>query len=86
MKKIYLVLIFYIAATCAFAQSITNVQYSMGFGTGDLSDFIGKPSFRGITVDFRKMVQPNLGVGFELGWNVFTMQSFRYIFCWEFII
>ncbi|HEY5825932.1 MAG TPA: OmpW family protein, partial [Cyclobacteriaceae bacterium] len=34
-------------------------------------DFISKPSFRGFTVDFRKLVQPNLGVGFELGWNTF---------------
>jgi len=43
----------------------------MGFGTGDLGDFISQPSFRGFAIDFRKMVQPNVGVGFELGWNVF---------------
>ncbi len=70
MKKILFIL-FSVVASSAFAQSLTNVQYSMGFGSGDLGDFISKPSFRGFTVDFRKLVQPNLGVGFELGWNTF---------------
>jgi hypothetical protein len=58
-------------APSVFAQSVTIVQYSMGFATGDLNDFIGSPSFRGITVDYRKMVRSDIGVGFELGWNVF---------------
>ena len=71
MKKISLILILFVTASSAFAQSITNVQYSMGFGTGDLGDYISNPSFRGIAIDYRKMAQPNIGVGFELGWNVF---------------
>src|SRR6478735_7886331 len=70
MKKI-LFIIFSVVASSAFAQSLTSVQYTMGFGSGDLGDFISKPSFRGFTVDFRKLVQPNVGVGFELGWNTF---------------
>lgn len=71
MKKIYFILFLFVAASSAFAQSITNVQYSIGFGTGDLGDYIGTPSFRGFAVDFRKLVQPNIGVGIDLGWNVF---------------
>jgi len=71
MKKIFFILLMSVAASGAFAQTLTNVQYSMGFGTGDLGDFISKPSFRGITIDFRKLVQPNIGVGFEIGWNAF---------------
>lgn len=70
MKKILFILLSVIGSS-AFAQSLTAVQYSMGFGTGDLGDFVSKPSFRGFTIDFRKLVQPNIGVGFELGWNVF---------------
>jgi hypothetical protein len=73
MKKInYIILsIFLCTATMLTAQSNTYLTYSMGFGTGDLGDFISKPSFRGATLDYRKMIQPNVGVGFSLGWNVF---------------
>jgi opacity protein-like surface antigen len=70
MKKIFLFL-FVVTVIPAFSQSITSLQYSMGFGTGDLGDFIGTPSFRGFTLDFRKLVQPNVGVGIDVGWNVF---------------
>ena len=54
-----------------FAQSNTSVYYSVGFATGDLGDYIGQPSFRGIGLDYNKMIQPNIGVGFSIGWNVF---------------
>jgi len=55
----------------AQTNSVTAFTYSIGFGTGDLSDFISQPSFRGANIDFRRMVQPNIGVGFSLGWNTF---------------
>src|SRR5688572_2472890 len=70
MKKIFFFL-FVVAATPSFSQNITSLQYSIGFGTGDLGDFIGAPSFRGISLDYRRLVQPNIGVGFDVGWNVF---------------
>ena len=47
----------------------------MGFGTGDLGDFIDKPSFRGFAIDYRRMVQPDIGVGFDAGWNVFYSEE-----------
>lgn len=74
MKKIF-ILLFSVMALTSSAQSLTAIQYSMGFGTGDLGDYIGKPSFRGFTIDYRKLVQPNIGVGFELGWNVFYEEN-----------
>lgn len=70
MKKIFIILFCAIAISSS-AQSLTGIQYSMGFGTGDLGDYIGAASFRGFTIDYRKLVQPNIGVGFEAGWNVF---------------
>jgi outer membrane protein len=70
MRKILLVL-FVVATLPGFAQHLTALQYSMGFATGDLSDFIQKPSFRGFTLDYRKLVQSNIGVGIDAGWNVF---------------
>ena len=74
MKNVILAL-FLIATIPAFSQSITSLQYSMEFGTGEVGDFIDKPSFRGVTLDFRKMVQPNIGVGIDAGWNVFYSEE-----------
>lgn len=70
MKKIFLML-FIVASAPAISQNLTSVQYSMAFGSGDLGDFIENPSFRGFTLDYRKLVQPNVGVGIDIGWNVF---------------
>ena len=73
MKKIQYILSILLISTVSMiqAQSNTYLTYSMGFGMGDLGEFISKPSFRGAAIDYRKMVQPNVGVGFHLGWNVF---------------
>jgi hypothetical protein len=73
MKKIFLTFALGLMAVGALkAQgNVTAFTYSIGFGTGDLSDFISKPSFRGVNLDYRKLVQPNIGVGFSVGWNVF---------------
>ncbi len=72
MKK----LIFSVVIVCASGsvlaqQSLTAFTYSMGFGTGDLGDYIGQASFRGATLDYRRFIQPAVGLGFDLGWNVF---------------
>jgi outer membrane protein len=73
MKKILL-------AACALclctvgivkAQSVTTLTYSLGFGTGDVKEFISQTSFRGVGLEFNHMVQDNIGVGFMAGWNVF---------------
>jgi outer membrane protein len=72
MKKILLIsAICLFSAGALYAQSNTSVYYSVGFATGDLGDYISKPSFRGIGLDYNKMIQPNIGVGFSIGWNVF---------------
>jgi outer membrane protein W len=73
MKKILYIfsILFILAAGRMDAQTNTSLTYSMGFAMGDLSDFISKASFRGATLDFRKMTQPNIGIGFSLGWNTF---------------
>ena|SRR5688572_9684333 len=70
MKKT-LLLFLIVASIPAFSQTLTSIEYSMGFGTGNMSAFVKPASFRGFTFDLRKMVQPNVGVGIELGWNVF---------------
>ncbi len=72
MKKITLIIAMCFGVVVMQAQnSMTSLQYSMGFGTGDMSNFIGSASFRGATFEWRKNVNPNVGVGIEAGWNVF---------------
>jgi outer membrane protein len=75
MKKIFFIAVFSVIAISAFPQrSYTSLQYSMGFGTGNMKDFISKASFRGFTIDYRSMVQTNIGVGVDIGWNVFYQE------------
>ncbi len=45
--------------------------YTVGFGIGDLNEYISKPSFRGATLEFRSMVDDGIGVGAEVGWSAF---------------
>jgi outer membrane protein len=71
MKKIYITFVCLFFAGALYAQSNTAITYSMGFTSGDLSDYIQKASFRGMTIDYHKMVNPNIGVGVSFGWNVF---------------
>jgi len=76
MKRLTLTLIIAIAVSAgAFAQSHFDAAYSIGFGTGDMGDFISKPSFRGITFDYRYSFQPNMAVGFNIGWNTFYSEE-----------
>lgn len=74
MKKIIIFLAFTILSLSSFSQSFISFQYSMGFGSGNMKDYINKASFRGGTFDYRNLVTENIGVGFELGWNVFYQE------------
>lgn len=73
MKKIFIAIctLMVFGLTTIQAQSKTTLSYAMGFGMGDLGEFISKPSFRGATVDWRQMTNDKMGIGFSLGWNVF---------------
>jgi len=72
MKKIILTLALGLFAVGAIqAQNVVSFTYSMGFGVGDVGEFIAQPSFRGANFEFRKLVTPNVGVGLTFGWNVF---------------
>jgi outer membrane protein W len=76
MKKIFLSLVVsFLAVGAVNAQNNVGFSYAMGFGTGDLADFINQPSFRGFSFDYRNLVTPNVGVGFTVGWNVFYQEA-----------
>lgn len=73
MKKLFYIL--WVAgmmiAAPSIAQSTFSVQYSMGSGAGDTKTFISSPSFRGAALEYRRMIQPKIGVGIDASWNVF---------------
>ena len=74
MKKIFLafVLTAIIAVSELKAQeSFFSLQYSMGFGMGNLKDFNSSASFRGMSFEYRYFKQPAIGFGFETGYNLF---------------
>ncbi len=54
------------------AQSgYTSIQYQMGFGMGDLGDYIEKASFRGAVLDYQKNLSTSISVGVEFAWSTF---------------
>jgi len=74
MKRIYYIIIaiFLLGATTIQAQrSRTYMTYAVGFGMGDLGDYISTPSWRGASLDFYHMMNPNVGIGGSVAWNVF---------------
>lgn len=48
-----------------------NINYNLGWGTGNMSDFIGENSYRGFMIDGRKFVSDNFTVGGYMGWTGF---------------
>jgi len=54
------------------AQSgYTSVQYQIGFGIGDLGDYIEKASFRGMVIDYQRNLTTSISVGMEFAWSTF---------------
>ncbi|MDL5048721.1 OmpW family outer membrane protein [Oscillatoria amoena NRMC-F 0135] len=78
MKKTFAITLFSLLLVGAVnAQTYFTSSYSIGMPAGDLSDFISQASFRGFSLDYRKLVQPNIGVGFNIAWNVFYEEMSR---------
>ncbi len=45
--------------------------WQISFPSSDTKDFVNSTSFRGVGLDFRKVVAPATTAGFMAGWNVF---------------
>lgn len=72
MKKLlFLSVLMTIGSLSAYSQGFAAVHYDVGIPLGKTGDAVGKMSFRGIGVDFRKVVTPGLAAGLALGWQVF---------------
>jgi hypothetical protein len=72
MKKTLYILLFTLFASSAMAQnSMMSWQYSVGFASGDLHDYVAPVSWRGVTYNYNHMVETGAAIGLEIGWNVF---------------
>jgi hypothetical protein len=79
LKKMKKIILFTILGLFLFTvrgnsqiSNYTSFQYAVSFGSGDLGDYISETSFRGAVFEYRKVVNDQVVVGFDLGWNVFS--------------
>ncbi|MEJ2585782.1 MAG: hypothetical protein P8Z38_12365, partial [Robiginitalea sp.] len=73
MRRFYItifLLLFF--ALYASGQNKFSITYSMGFPTGETSDYIDATSWRGVNLDYHYFLQENLAIGFSTGWQVFN--------------
>ncbi len=54
------------------AQNKFSITYSIGFPTGETSDYFESTSWRGVNVDYHHFLQENVAIGFSTGWQVFN--------------
>jgi opacity protein-like surface antigen len=75
MKKKYIFILAIMIASVSGIKAqteLTSFQYSMGFTNGDFKDFIERTSYRGVSFDYRKLLNDaHVGVGMDISWNVF---------------
>jgi opacity protein-like surface antigen len=93
MRKFFIttiILLFF--SLFATGQNKFSLTYSVGFPTGETSDYFGSTSWRGTNLDYHYFVKENLAIGFSTGWQIFyddlgyrtetngteTLSGFRY--------
>ena len=59
-------------ALYATGQNKFSLTYSVGFPTGETSDYFESTSWRGVNIDYHHFIQENLAIGFSTGWQVFN--------------
>jgi len=75
MKKVIVSLAIVAFSLQAHAQMNNwRMTYDMAIPMGEMSDFISRDSWRGISIDSRFEIKPNITVGFLIGWQVFAQR------------
>jgi len=75
MKKNIILIIMLAAGVlvspCVSAQSNTSLLYSVGVPTGALKDHTGSMSWRGVTFEWQKFINPDVSVGVNFAYSLF---------------
>jgi opacity protein-like surface antigen len=77
MRPLIILTVFSLVLTTqqTLAQSTFTTQYAINFPLGNTADYIGATSFRGISLDYRYQIQPNIAIGIGTGWYTFYEQK-----------
>ncbi len=65
-------------STNAFAQRGDywfGFAYNVSIPSGDVRNFIDQTSFRGVSMEGRKLIKDNVSFGFMAGWNVLNKET-----------
>ncbi len=62
---------FFSLSSYAQEMGIWNFDWNIGVPTGETSDFLSEPSFRGLSIEGRGFVTNNIAVGGMAGWQTF---------------
>ena len=72
MKLIYTSLLIVLLTVSAHGQdSMPYITYNIGIPSGDMRDFASDTSYAGLEIGYRYIVQKDISVGFNVGWNYF---------------
>lgn len=72
MKKVIIAVLAVFCTQALMSQTANFIAtYQMGFPSGKFSDYISKPTFRGIGIEVTKRIKTDLDLGIESAWNLF---------------
>lgn len=69
MKKLFITILFLSTFFGAKAQERVSLNWLMHQPLGSTADYIGTFNVRGFDFQYRYMVNPDIGVGFDIGFN-----------------
>jgi hypothetical protein len=69
------VLLTVLGTNLASAQTWTALTYQPSQPLGNTQDFADGFGWRGVGIDYKKQVKPNLALGLSFGWHVFDQQT-----------
>jgi opacity protein-like surface antigen len=72
MKNLFIIIAVFISSASFAQRSFWSFNYQMSFSSGEQSDFIADPSFRGWGVDGRGFITQDVSVGGSFSWEVFN--------------
>ena len=85
-NKAFLYIVITLITSSSFGQinetgnSIFNISYPMSFAQGEFYEFIDQPGFRGIALDSRHFVSPNISAGVGFSWGGYYQKKDRQIY------
>jgi hypothetical protein len=71
MKYLVTIIVVAFLAISSQSQGLYTLNYTVGFGAGKTADFIGSPSFRGVTFDGRGFISDQVSIGGYFNWQTF---------------